>query len=99
MKVELWPNNRPFVLKPASLFCLHQGIQNSGGSAQGPLLMRLDVVGHVGMDNGSTGMLAEYDQPMKLLENSSSLFAKLVAEYWSNTHQTVDSFQQASHPN
>jgi ABC-type multidrug transport system fused ATPase/permease subunit len=45
------------------------------------------------------GMLAEYDQPMKLLENSSSLFAKLVAEYWSNTHQTVDSFQQASHPN
>jgi hypothetical protein len=44
-------------------------------------------------------MLAEYDQPMKLLENSSSLFAKLVAEYWSNTHQTADSFQQASHPN
>ncbi len=89
----------PFVVKPASFSCLHQGIWNSSSSAQGPLLMRLGVVGHVGMNDGSTGMLAEYDQPMKLLENSSSLFAKLVAEYWSNTHQTADSFQQASHPN
>lgn len=32
----------------------------------------------------SDGKLAEYDKPAKLMENKSSLFAKLVAEYWSN---------------
>lgn len=32
----------------------------------------------------SDGKLAEYDNPAKLMENKSSLFAKLVAEYWSN---------------
>ncbi|GLJ30778.1 hypothetical protein SUGI_0610560 [Cryptomeria japonica] len=31
----------------------------------------------------SDGMLAEYDKPTMLLENKSSSFAKLVAEYWS----------------
>jgi hypothetical protein len=30
--------------------------------------------------------MAEYDAPLKLLENSHTLFAKLVAEYWKNTH-------------
>ncbi|XP_024541088.1 ABC transporter C family member 10 [Selaginella moellendorffii] len=33
----------------------------------------------------SDGILAEFDQPLKLLENKTSLFAKLVAEYWSNS--------------
>ncbi|KAJ7299118.1 hypothetical protein O6H91_Y301700 [Diphasiastrum complanatum] len=32
----------------------------------------------------SNGLLAEFDQPMKLLKCKTSLFAKLVAEYWSN---------------
>jgi ABC-type multidrug transport system fused ATPase/permease subunit len=32
------------------------------------------------------GVMAEYDTPLKLLENSHTLFAKLVAEYWKNTH-------------
>jgi ABC-type multidrug transport system fused ATPase/permease subunit len=32
------------------------------------------------------GLMAEYDAPLKLLENSHTLFAKLVAEYWKNTH-------------
>jgi len=32
------------------------------------------------------GKMAEFDQPKKLLEDSSSLFAKLVAEYWANAH-------------
>ena len=35
---------------------------------------------------GGAGKMIEYDQPTKLLENSSSLFARLVAEYWANTH-------------
>lgn len=29
-----------------------------------------------------TGFLAEFDSPKRLLENDKSLFAKLVAEYW-----------------
>ncbi|KAG0571068.1 hypothetical protein KC19_6G208800 [Ceratodon purpureus] len=32
------------------------------------------------------GKMAEFDQPKKLLENSSSFFARLVAEYWANSH-------------
>ncbi|KAG6556441.1 hypothetical protein Mapa_002384 [Marchantia paleacea] len=35
------------------------------------------------------GLLVEYDQPMKLLENSSTLFARLVAEYWSHSHHAL----------
>jgi len=33
-----------------------------------------------------SGKMAEFDQPKKLLEDSSSLFARLVAEYWANAH-------------
>ncbi|CAD5186647.1 unnamed protein product [Musa acuminata subsp. malaccensis] len=32
----------------------------------------------------SYGKLVEYDKPSRLIENRSSAFAKLVAEYWSN---------------
>ncbi|RRT62381.1 hypothetical protein B296_00022457 [Ensete ventricosum] len=32
----------------------------------------------------SYGKLVEYDEPSRLIENRSSAFAKLVAEYWSN---------------
>lgn len=32
------------------------------------------------------GKMAEFDEPKKLLEDPSSLFAKLVAEYWANIH-------------
>nr|QEY08334.1 ATP-binding cassette sub-family C member 8 [Crocus sativus] len=32
----------------------------------------------------SYGKVLEYDKPSKLLENNSSAFAKLVADYWSN---------------
>uniref|UniRef100_A0A0C9QRI0 TSA: Wollemia nobilis Ref_Wollemi_Transcript_12757_5054 transcribed RNA sequence n=1 Tax=Wollemia nobilis TaxID=56998 RepID=A0A0C9QRI0_9CONI len=38
----------------------------------------------------SDGKLAEYDKPARLMENKSSLFAKLVAEYWSNcSHRSM----------
>lgn len=32
----------------------------------------------------SYGKMVEYDQPSRLIENQSSAFSKLVAEYWSN---------------
>lgn len=39
------------------------------------------------------GLIAEYDTPGKLLENESSLFAKLVAEY---SMRSNSSFENAS---
>ena len=32
-----------------------------------------------------TGELVEYEEPAKLMEDTDSSFAKLVAEYWSTT--------------
>ncbi|KAL3689444.1 hypothetical protein R1sor_015753 [Riccia sorocarpa] len=39
----------------------------------------------------SDGLLMEYDQPAKLLQDSSSFFARLVAEYWSHSQNATKS--------
>lgn len=43
----------------------------------------------------AAGVLAEFEKPKKLLESSTSLFAKLVAEYWSHAQQASDSGHDA----
>uniref|UniRef100_A0A803MKX9 ABC-type xenobiotic transporter n=1 Tax=Chenopodium quinoa TaxID=63459 RepID=A0A803MKX9_CHEQI len=40
----------------------------------------------------SDGNLVEYDEPMKLMKNESSLFGQLVKEYWSHIHSTDQSY-------
>uniref|UniRef100_A0A803M011 ABC-type xenobiotic transporter n=1 Tax=Chenopodium quinoa TaxID=63459 RepID=A0A803M011_CHEQI len=40
----------------------------------------------------SDGNLVEYDEPMKLMKNESSLFGQLVKEYWSHIHSADQSY-------